>query len=381
MQTCSTEGHIIAVNITDLRSDAIAVTAGGFKVLPLSGLTADRAKGWIREDLTTSSQSDRGRKNRAYLQFLSWMWRECVKPVLDELDCHVQPSADDLPRIWWIGTGLASTFPFHAAGNFRAGITESIFSRAISSYTSTVKALQDSQGRSITTSILSRRNPLRALIVTMPTTPDADSLKSTEKKKAEVTDALGLSVSIESLEHPDAASTLAQLQTCDIAHFACHNISNPIDPSKSGLMLQKTDTETGELQQDILSVQAVSRTQPMQAEIAYLSTCSTAQNKATRLSDEVFHVISGFQVAGIRHVVGCLWPSDDTVSVEVAKSFYAGLFRDRAAKGEDETGNDDRGDDDRAVALALHKAVVKIRESEEYRMRPLSWAQYVHFGA
>jgi tetratricopeptide (TPR) repeat protein len=382
MQTCSKKGHIVVVNITDLRSDAIAVTACGFKVLPLSGLTADRAKSWIRNDLTTSSRSDRGRKNRAYLQFLSWLWRECVRPVLDKLDCHAQPSADDLPRIWWIGTGLASTFPFHAAGNFRAGIAESTFSRAISSYIPTFKALQDSQGRSTTTtSILSRRDPLRALIVTMPTTPGADSLEGTEKEKAGVTEALGPTVAVESLESPDAASILAQLQMCDIAHFACHGISNPSDPSKSGLILQKADTETGELQQDILSVQAVSRTRPMQAEIAYLSTCSTAQDAATRLSEEALHVISGFQVAGFRHVVGCLWPSDDTVSAEVAKSFYSTLFQDKVARADDGAGNDDRGDDDRAVALALHKAVLKIRESEEYRNRPLSWAQYVHFGA
>jgi tetratricopeptide (TPR) repeat protein len=382
MQTCSTKGHIVVVNITDLRSDAIAVTAGGFKTLPLSGLTADRAKAWIRNDLTTSSWSDRGRKNRAYLQFLSWLWRECVRPVLDELNCHAQPSTDDLPRIWWIGTGLASTFPFHAAGDFRAGIAESTFSRAISSYTPTFKALHDSRRRSVTTtSILSRRDPLRALIVTMPSTPGADSLEGTEEEKAEVTDALGPSVVVESLEHPNAASTLAQLQTCDIAHFACHGISDPTDPFKSGLVLQKADTETGELQQDILSVQAVFRTRPMQAEIAYLSTCSTSQNKTTRFSDEVLQVVGGFQVAGFQHVVGCLWPSDETVSIEVAKSFYAGLFQEKVARADDGAGNDDRGDEDRAVALALHKAVVKIRESEEYRNRPLSWAQYVHFGA
>jgi CHAT domain-containing protein/tetratricopeptide (TPR) repeat protein len=381
MQTCSTKGHIVVVNITDLRSNAIAVTAGGFKVLPLSGLNADRAKAWIRNDLTTSSQRDRGRKNRTYLQFLSWLWRECVRPVLDKLNCHTQSSADDLPRIWWIGTGLASTLPFHAAGDFRAGIAESTFSRAVSSYTPTFKALQDSQRRSTTTtSILSRRDPLRALIVSMPTTPGADSLKGTEKEKSEVTDALGPSVSIESLEHPDAASTMAQLQTCDVAHFACHGITDRTDPSKSSLILQKADTKTGGLQQDILSVQAVSQTRPFQAEIAYLSASSTAQDTATRLSEEVLHVISGFQVAGFRHVVGCLWPSDDTVSVEVAKSFYATLFQDRTARGDDGAGNDAR-DDDRAVALALHKAVVKVRESEEYRNRPLSWAQYVHFGA
>jgi tetratricopeptide (TPR) repeat protein len=378
MQSCSTAGSIVIVNITNLRSDAIIVTASAFKVLPLPGLSAGQAKDWINQDLTTTtSRSDRGRKNKAYLGFLSWLWRECARPVLDELHCHAQPSADDLPRIWWIGAGLASTFPFHSAGDVSAGIAESTYSRAVSSYTPTIKALQYSQGRASTpTSISPKRDAWRALIVTMPTTPRAGSLKGTKKEKAEVTKALEPFVSVESLEHPDAASTIAQLQECNVAHFACHSVSDPSDPSKSGLILQKTGNRTGELQQDILSVQAVSQTHLSQAEIAYLSASSTAQNKVTWLSDEVLHVVSGFQVAGFRHVVGCLWPSDDMVCVEVARSFYVRLFQGTAAKADD-----NRAEDDRAVALALHRAVVKVRESEEYRKRPLSWAQYVHFGA
>jgi tetratricopeptide (TPR) repeat protein len=377
MQACSTGGSIVVINITDLRSDAIAVTADGLKVLPLPSLSADQAKDWISKDLTTTSRSDRGPKNKAYLQFLSWLWRECVRPVLDGLHCHAQPSADDLPRIWWIGTGLASTFPFHSAGDVAAGIAESTYSRAVSSYTPTVKALQYSRGRaSPTFSISSKRDAWRALVVTMPTTPCAKPLIGTKKEKAEVTEALEPFVSVESLEHPDAASTIAQLRKCNVAHFACHGISDPSDPSKSGLILQKAGSGTRELQQDILSVQAVSQTSLSQAEIAYLSACSTAQNQATGLTDEVLHVVSGFQVAGFRHVVGCLWPSDDMVCVEVAKSFYTRLLQDTAVRADE-----NRAEDDRAVALALHRAVVKVRESEEYRKRPLFWAQYVHFGA
>ncbi|KAH7357695.1 hypothetical protein B0T11DRAFT_354195 [Plectosphaerella cucumerina] len=37
----------------------------------------------------------------------------------------------------------------------------------------------------------------------------------------------------------------------------------------------------------------------------------TAQNKSDRLSDEVIHVVRGFQVAGFPHIVGCLWPPND----------------------------------------------------------------------
>ena len=58
MQRCSTKGSIIVVNITDLRSDAIIVTANVSKVLLLPGLSAREAKDWINQDLTTTSLSD-----------------------------------------------------------------------------------------------------------------------------------------------------------------------------------------------------------------------------------------------------------------------------------------------------------------------------------
>lgn len=99
MQNCSTAGSIVIVNIADLRSDAVIITANRFKVLPLLGLSAGQAEDWIDQDLTTTSLNNRGRKNKIYLQFLSWLWYECVKLILDELQCHMQSSADDLPRI------------------------------------------------------------------------------------------------------------------------------------------------------------------------------------------------------------------------------------------------------------------------------------------
>ena len=164
---------------------------------------------------------------------------------------------------------------------------------------------------------------------------------------------------------------MAHFQECNIAHFACHEVSDILDSSKSGLILRTTKNAIEEPSQDILSVREISQAHLSQAEIAYLSACSTAQNQAKELSDEVLHVVSGFQVAGFRHVVDCLWPSDDKVCVEVAKLFYSELGQNRAG----------RFDIDKTIALALHKAVVKVRESKEYRKRPLLWTQYVHFGA
>lgn len=86
--------------------------------------------------------------------------------------------------------------------------------------------------------------------------------------------------------------------------------------------------------------------------------------------DETLYVVSGFQVAGFRHVIGTLWPSDDDVCVRIAKSFYAELCRNGTLLYTD-----------RDIAVALHKAVSVVSTSDDYRKRPLHWAQYVHYGA
>jgi hypothetical protein len=68
--------------------------------------------------------------------------------------------------------------------------------------------------------------------------------------------------------------------------------------------------------------------------LSYLSACSTAENRAKRLSDEVIHLVSGFLVAGFPHVVGCLWPSNG-VCVEVAGGFYSSLFEQGGSRWQD----------------------------------------------
>ncbi|KAK3934876.1 CHAT domain-containing protein [Diplogelasinospora grovesii] len=119
--------------------------------------------------------------------------------------------------------------------------------------------------------------------------------------------------------------------------------------------------------QDRLTVRRVSELSLAGARLAYLSACSTVENKAARLADEVIHVVSGFQVAGFPHVVGCLWPSIDRVCVEVARRFYSSL------------GQGSQGWDDRAVASSLREAVMAVRATE--MGMPLAWAQFVHYGA
>jgi hypothetical protein len=366
MKNTADDGSIIIVNVTSLRSDAIAVSPTGFCLVALPHLDAVQAQKWANQELTMASISDRRVKNKAYRQFLAWLWHECVKPILTKLGHDVPSSPETLPRVWWIGTGLASSYPFHAARDISAGPTENTFCRILSSYTPTVKALMHARERASTSGSSSER-PLKLLIVTMAHTPGASDLPGVKAEASTIVEVLGASVHVEILDQPDAVSVLRQIRQCNIAHFACHGISDSMDPSQSGLLLQ---TAAAEPRQDILNVIKLCEDGEAQGKIAYLSACSTAETQVQSLVDEVLHVVSGFQVAGFRHVIGSLWRSYDNMCVEVAKAFYTELCRNCTINYTD-----------RAVAMALHKAVSEVSKSDEYRNRPLHWAQFVHYGA
>ncbi|KAJ5414516.1 hypothetical protein N7509_001143 [Penicillium cosmopolitanum] len=368
IQNAADEDNIVMVNVTELRSDAIIICSSGISLVPLPTFSTVQAQGWINQNLTiASSRRETALKNKAYCGFLSWLWHHCVKPVLSEISQFSHPSPENLPRVWWIGTGLASSFPFHAAcETCNEPTTERTFNRVLSSYTLSIKALLHAREQ-ISISIPSRKDTSKLLMVTMATTPGANNLPGVKAEKFAVLEALSDSIQLDVLDQPDSASVIRRIRGCNIAHFACHGISDPIDPSQSGLILQ---TATANPMQDVLSVLRLCENHSTCGEIAYLSACSTAESKAERLMDEALHVVSGFQVAGFRHVIGTLWPSDDNVCVEVARSFYTELYRNGALEYTDRT-----------VAMALHKAVLAVSTSVDYRKRPLYWAQYVHYGA
>jgi tetratricopeptide (TPR) repeat protein len=378
MQECAAGGSILVVNITEFRSDAIIVSPAAIKAINLSELSASDAKAWLSKDWT-GRRAERAAKNREYLAYLAWLWKSCVRQILDELRILHEPAAQDLSRVWWIGSGLASSMPFHAAGIHRIGTTETAYHKVVSSYTPSIKALAHARRR--TKNLEMTRGSL--LVVTMPTTP-ADGqrpLSGLPGVTREKDTLLGLSrghISAEHMEQPSVDQVLEGLRRCCIAHFACHGSTDHVDPSKSGLILQRRREDyvgnggngngnEVELVQDRLTVGRISEMNLKHARLAYLSACSTAQNKVVRLWDEVIHVVSGFQVAGFPHVVGCLWPSNDRVCVEVARGFYSSVF-----------GQGEGGWRDGEMAAALREAVMAVRGDE--METPLHWAQFVHYG-
>ena len=361
MRACASEGPIIVVNVTNIGSHAIIIMSSDIKSLELPELSPTEARRWLKRAWHTSPRSLES-NNRDFREYLAWLWQGCVREVLIECGFRVRQPGTELPRIWWIGTGLASSMPFHAAGDHSSRPQKNLFNRAISSYTPSIKALAYSRERSQKTCAQAET----VLLATMTVTPDLGVLHNVEDEKKVILESLPARYLAEEQDHPCASDILQSIQHCSIAHFACHGLSDYIDPSKSGLVFRKVD-DAGRLVQDVMSVHAVSDLKLQRARLAYLSACSTAENGAARLQDEVIHVVSGFQVAGFAHVVGCLWPSRDAVCVQVAARFYGDLFSRGAVLG------------DRDIVTALHVAVTEARES--YFDQPLLWAQFVHYGA
>ncbi|MFJ4370864.1 CHAT domain-containing protein [Streptomyces chartreusis] len=87
------------------------------------------------------------------------------------------------------------------------------------------------------------------------------------------------------------------------------------------------------------------------AELAYLSACSTASGNAKLLDDPV-HVTAAFHIAGFRQVIGTQWAVNDRVAKGVAVRFHDRLTNSGTASPD--TGRS---------AAALNAAVREPREA------------------
>ena len=289
---------------------------------------------------TEATEADLGR-------ILRWLWDAVARPVLSQLENH----GGIPPRIWWCPSGLFAFLPLHAAGyHHTAGDRHprTVIDHAVSSYTPTLRALHHARRSR------ARPGPPSVLVATMPTTPGASDLPGAGLEAMLIESCFGARATI--LDRPRAAEVRAALPRHTFAHFACHAVTDPEQPSHGQLLLSDHAS-------DPFSVAQVSALQLKDAELAYLSACSTAAG-ALRLPEEAINLASAFQLAGFRHVVGTLWPIADSAAVNLAARVYAGLARDGSA-------------DD--VALTLHDAVRALRA--QVADRPSLWAAHVHVGA
>ncbi|CUS11439.1 unnamed protein product, partial [Tuber aestivum] len=379
-------GAIIIFNCTGYRSDAIIVTTSAITSLELPKLNYEETADWMRQlaNFGGGGWIKRGKDNRKIKDLLIWLWDSAVGPVFDKLEHDGTIVSDgvqgsNLKRVWWIGVGKLSMAPFHAAGDHSPGSTRNTLSRAISSYIPTIKALTYARQKKLelfhkygasvtmehskTAKILKQRNA-RLLLIPMAETPGATSLPGVDAEVQHILDSTTKTpVETTVLKNPNPAEVLKQFQHHDIVHFSCHGVSS-INPSDSHLLLFDPDGEGASklLARDISGLVA------QNAQLAYLSACSSAKNSSVILADEVIHLASAFQLAGFSHTLANLWETDDHASSEVARDFYHLLFQ-----------NQENGDGHNLVSAAFHKAVKKCRDRKPGDF--LTWAPFVHTGA
>ena len=379
LQQSASEGPIVIVNATDIGCDAIIVSASKVQAIALPEMNSSQAPFFFQQKLKSyRADHQQWRKYKrdieddtvgANVDHMSWLWFRCVKPILKELKDNQASNSHELPRVWWIGTGVANSFPFHAAGQYNKELesyqdSENTLSCIIPSYTPTIKALSFARSRASRAATIDR-NETSILIVAMSTTPGYRSLPGVDSEKLAIQQMTKYFSRIKTLESPTVEHVLESITGYDIAHFACHGSVDPEDPSNSHLLLQKSGP-SGPVVDELTVSQISKRNISGQTWIAYLSACSTAGVETKTLADECLHLASGFQVAGFAHVIGSLWRANDDVCVLLAQSFYRSLTKSGTKRS------------NRAVAEALRNAILEIRSDSQ---DPELWAPFVHFGA
>lgn len=247
------EGPIVIVNSTKHGSDVIIVTNSAIKSLALPGLIYEDVNRWMRRisrELVRGKARTYPSRNEEMEMFLLWLWDVAVAPIFEDLqlnttcdeDLQDHTACDDnnLTHIWWIGVGLLAKAPFHAAGDHAPGSTRNTISRAISSYIPTIKSLSYARERKLE---LLGKPDSRLLLVTMPTTPGKRPLKNATLEAERIASAVEGKTIPTLLDSPSSAEVLENLPPHHAVHFACHGVSDGVNPSNSHLLLCK-DNQT-----------------------------------------------------------------------------------------------------------------------------------------
>jgi CHAT domain-containing protein len=244
----------------------------------------------------------------------------------------------------------------------------------ISSYAPTLKALMSSRLHAPQLSSLT--DGFNVLGSAMETTPTMRQLPHAREELDTIVDKIKQKLPYAKImDTSHAAEVFESLPESQIALFVCHGLSDPRAPSQSFLgLLHKPNGSLSDSPPTLekLTVSRLAENDLNQACIAFLSACSTADNRAKWLADEVLHLASGFLVAGFRHVIASMWPVLDEVSPAFAGMFWETMLQKPVTEWQD-----------RDVSVAVHRATIFVRDDEDFDigMQPLAWAPYVHWGA
>ena len=364
VKSIALHGSLVVLNVAELRSDAIIVSSESIRSLSLPSLryteVKSKAKALIEALDRLTARTYHG-TNTLLTNILEWLWDSAISLVLDDLGYLDAPSKDaPWPHVWWVTVGWLSLFPLHAAGYNGGDSSKNALDRVVSSYSPTLKALTYSKRKGTTSTAKEQ-----AVLVSMAHTSCRKDLPQALNEVKLLESLLPAAIQKYVLTTPTKSEVLSKLQTCTMAHFACHGYSTPDDPSKSCLLLR-------DWQDNPMTVEDVQSLRRKGLSVAYLSACHTARSRYERLLDEGINIAAAFQLAGFPSVIGTLWNVDDKSSVEIAKNVYSAIL----AGGKMDV---------HGAARGLHFALRRIREEQLKDSRfktsdPLAWAAFIHVG-
>ena len=365
MRSLAKNGAIVVFNMSDIRSDAFLITTNDIRSVHLPLLTSNLVRDLVKRFFEAINERHLSQYSYAMHKInsvLEGLWDYGVKPVLDNLGFTQMPAPEEAwPRVWWVGSGLLSVLPIHAAGYHDSNLLEAALDRVISSYASTVKSLSYAEERVAKADQVELNG--NAILFAMPKTPEQKTLPFVEKEVRDIENLLlKASISTTVVMNPIREEALSKLPNHSIVHFACHGYS-AVDPSQSSLLLQ--DWKSVPLTvSDLLSLNIMS------AKLAYLSACHTSTMRDFNLLDESISLSSAIQLCGYPSVVGSLWQVGDIHSSNIARDVYVSILEG------------DCGLDVRRSAEGLHKAVRHLRDQSRFKGKqdPLIWAPFIHIG-
>ena len=363
-------GPVVFTYTSPSRCDALILTddpATPVHVVPLTDLTGEDAyRQTIRLLAARQIARDPGVDlavrivaQTEILDVLAWMWDTLTGPVLAALG-HTTIPADGRPwpRVWWCPVGILAFLPLHAAGHHHdlgAGRAvgrahpRTVLDRVVSSYTTTVRGLAYARAQ--------HPDPAAkaTLIIAVPDAPGASPLPGAAAEAGALSDLIpGAHV----LPHPTRGTVLDALPGHPIAHFACHGYADWDNPAASQLILY-------DYQFTPLTVADIAASH-LTGGLAYLSACDTTVTNPA-LTNEAVHITGAFHLAGYQHVIGTLWPINDTAARDLACDVYTHL-----------THHGSTPPDTSRAARALHHATRRLRSA--YPATPTLWAAHTHTG-
>jgi tetratricopeptide (TPR) repeat protein len=374
---------VLIINVSRYRCDALAVSSSGVRLIPLPGLTLGAATEQADRYLTALSQlgwsateadADRTavgparqqpRTDEPITDVLAWLGDKVTFPVLDALGYVSRPAADPRlwPRVWWCPTGPLTTLPLHAAGVHQPGHrVPAVLDRVVSSYLPTLRALYraDVPARA---EAVSHGRPDRptVLLVTMATTPylpGGAPLRGAALEADVVARHFPEAVNQYTGKSATREAVQRALASHAYAHFACHGVIDPAEPSASGLCLDDGRLTIAALAERDLPSNAV--------RLAFLSACHSG-SASPGLLDETITMAAALQLVGFGHVIATMWAIADNLAPRIADDVYQAL----ASDPETSAGRD------LPAAHALHAAISKLRATGRH---PAQWAAYIHTG-